>query len=149
MKYIVDKIIRIIDEQNSLYSEVDILKMRLGFEILIHNILMVGTILIIAFVCDIFYESVVLLFVYGLLKLNAGGIHCKTSSGCLIATLVFVLGGVYMGKKLDIDLLATVIIYDFCTVVLYFIAPQGTSNNPVSKENYSRLKMNTVIICIV
>ncbi|MFR5149542.1 MAG: accessory gene regulator B family protein [Ruminococcus sp.] len=68
---------------------------------------MIGTILLIAHISGILWEAMFLLFLYGTLKMCAGGIHFKRSSFCLIGTGIFVEGGVIYIKTVKY----TIILY--------------------------------------
>lgn len=131
------------------WSKIEIMKMQLGFQILIHNIAMITCILVLAKVLGIFSDSVLLLTAYGLLKMSAGGIHFEKSLTCLISTGIFIVCGVFVSSFIKIKLSAVVLIYVICIVALWIIGPQGTDNNPISKRNYKKLRYETVIISCI
>ncbi len=58
--------------------------MVLGLQVLIHNIIMTGTILISAALMNMFWEAAILLATYGILKMTVGGVHFQTSFACLV-----------------------------------------------------------------
>lgn len=128
------------------WTEMEIMKMRLGFQVLIHNVLMIGFILVLADFLGIFTDSVILLIGYGLLKLTAGGIHFKKSILCLLSTSAFIVYGVSIAGNINLSLYRILFIYLICMLILWKVAPQGTENNPISQKNYYKLKRETMII---
>lgn len=148
MEAIANRIVDYLDADKKTWDELDRMRMALGLQILIHNIFMVGTILLLAKLAGMFSEATILLSAFGALKMTAGGVHFKKSSACLLGTGIFVVGGIMISRQLDISLIQTVVIYVFCLVVLVIIGPQGTENNPISKENYEKLRRRTVVIVL-
>ncbi len=143
MDLIVNKILECIKTNE---DEIEILKMRLGIEVLIHNILMIGSILIFAKMLGIFSDAVILFIGYGLLKMTAGGIHFKKSISCILGTGAFIICGSNIAKKLELSFATVLVIYIICTIILWITAPQGTENNPVSQKNYFILKRRMMVI---
>lgn len=71
MEYFTDNIIKYfnLDKNRTL---VEICKMRLGLQVLIHNIVMIGSILVLAYFLGIYKEAIILLIAYGGLKSSRG-----------------------------------------------------------------------------
>lgn len=128
------------------WSQMQLMKMRLGFEVLFHNIFMISFVLATAAVCGIFFDALILLFSYGLLKLTVGGIHFKKSSVCLISTSAFVIFGTSISRIMKISMYTVLLIYIICLIFIWLIGPQGTKNNPISPRHYNRLKWKAVMI---
>lgn len=149
METIANRIVEYLDDDKTVWNDTDRMRMVLGVEVLIHNILMIGTILIMAWLSKIFFEAVVLLTAYGALKMSAGGVHFKKSSACLIGTGIFVWAGVWIAKRMTIDLPYIIGIYLVCLVVLALMGPQGTENNPISEDNYNILRRRTVFFVVI
>lgn len=128
------------------WSELDKMKMKLGFQVFFHNIWMTAVILLTAVFLGIFKEALLLMTAYGLLKINAGGIHFQTSCGCLAATGTFIVGGSFLSGYLDFPIYAIAGIYIVCIIIAWKLVPQGTPNNPIAEENQWKMKRNTVIL---
>lgn len=126
--------------KKSKWSDIEIMKMELGFHVLLHNILMISCILVLAFVLNILKESVLLMIGFGLLKLTAGGIHLKNSFLCILCTSIFIISGVTLAKYIVLPFWVVLLIYGVCMLILWIIGPQGTENNPISDRNYYRLR---------
>jgi accessory gene regulator protein AgrB len=149
MEKIANQIIKYLDDDRTSWDDLDRMRMNLGIQVLMHNIIMIGTILLIAHISRILWEAMFLLFLYGTLKMCAGGIHFKRSSFCLIGTGIFVEGGVFISKQLNTPLSCIIIIYLICLGVLAIIGPQGTENNPISPLLYEKLKKRTIFLVLI
>ena len=153
MEKIGKQIMEYLDPKHDIWDELDRMRMVLGIEIFIHNILMISSILIFAKVLNIFCEACILLTGYGILKIKAGGIHLKSSLGCLTATGTFIVVGVMIAKKLALSFRIIGVIYIICLGILMVIGPQGTTNNPILANRRKTLKIqiffvvNVYLIC--
>ena len=147
METIANRIANYLDADRTIWSDIDRMRMVLGIQVLLHNIIMVGTILFAAKITGTFWETVILLTAYGVLKMEAGGVHFKKSSACLLGTGIFVEAGVVISRQLNLNLIHIALVYAVCLIVLAIIGPQGTENNPISEKNYEKLRKRTV--CIV
>lgn len=146
MNFMVETILKHMELENEKWSEMERLKMKLGFQVFFHNILMISCILLIAKTLGIYMDSVILLTGYGLLKLNAGGIHFEKSWACLLSTCAFVIGGVIISRHLKICFYCVLFIYILCMAILWIVGPQGTKNNPISYKYYNKLRRKTIVI---
>lgn len=149
MEIIAKRIVNYLDGEQKFWDDLDRMRMMLGIQIVLHNIIMIGTILLVAQILDIVLEATVLLMAYGALKMSAGGIHFKKSSYCLMCTGMFVGAGVFISKHLNMELFKVIVIYLICFIVLTIIAPQGTENNPISEKNYDKLKIRTIFLVLI
>lgn len=148
METIANRIVNYLDSDKTMWSDMDRLRMSLGLQVIIHNIIMIGTILLASCFAGIFMEAVVLLTAYGAMKMSAGGVHFKRSFMCLIGTGLFVVLGVLVSRQLSMDLFHIILIYLTCLIILAKIGPQGTENNPISEENYEKLRKRTVFLVL-
>ena len=82
------------------WSELDRMKMRLGFQVLSHNVWMTAVILTVAGFMGVLKEAVVLYLAFGMLKMNMGGLHFQTSLACLSSTGAFVIGGSFLSRHI-------------------------------------------------
>lgn len=149
METIANKIVHYLDPDQAIWNEIERMQMVLGLQVLIHNIVMTGTILFTAALIGMIREASILLTAYGALKMTAGGVHLKTSCACLIGTGTFVTAGVLISRRLNISIVGILIIYAACVIVLMAIGPQGTQNNPITEENYEKLRKRTAWIVLV
>ena len=68
MEKIANQIIKYLDDDRTSWDDLDRMRMNLGIQVLMHNIIMIGTILLIAHISGILWEAMFLLFLYGTLK---------------------------------------------------------------------------------
>lgn len=104
METIANRIVNYLDNDKTIWSDTDRMRMSLGLQVIIHNIVMIGTILLVSKIAGIFLEAIVLLTAYGALKMTAGGIHFKKSLACLVGTGIFVVAGVLVSRQLNMEL---------------------------------------------
>ena len=149
MEKIANRIVSYLDTDQAAWNEIERMQMILGLQVLIHNIVMTGTILFLALLTGMFWEAAILLTTYGALKMTVGGVHFKTSCACLTATTTFVMTGVLASRRLDIGFVSIAIIYAACFITLMIIGPQGTENNPVSEENFEKLRKKAAWIIFI
>ena len=138
MNLIVHKIMRYMESEE--WQEIDMMKMKLGFQVLIHDFLMIGFILGLAKYLGMFTDSLVFFLGFGLLKLTAGGIHFKTSLLCLLSTSTFIITGVVIANHINLSLYGILCIFLICMMILWIVAPQGTKNNPICEKDYIKRK---------
>lgn len=149
METLANRIVSYLDTDRTIWNDIERTQMILGFQVLFHNVVMIGTILFAAALTGMFWEAVILFTAYGILKMTAGGVHFKTSCACLIGTGTFVMTGVLVSRHLDIGLMNILMIYAVCFMALIVVGPQGTENNPISEENYGKLRKKTALIIFI
>lgn len=149
MEATANKIVHYLDPDQAIWNEIERMQMVLGLQVLIHNIVMTGTILFTAAFIGMIREASILLMAYGALKMTVGGVHFKTSCACLIGTETFVTVGVLLSRRLDISIMGILMIYAACVIVLMAIGPQGTKNNSITEENYEKLRKKATRIIII
>ncbi|MCI9605035.1 MAG: hypothetical protein HFH19_12795 [Ruminococcus sp.] len=106
MEKIANRIVSYLDTDQAAWNEIERMQMILGLQVLIHNIVMTGTILFLALLTGMLWEAAILLTAYGALKMTVGGVHFKTSCACLTATTAFVMTGVLVSRRLDIGFMS-------------------------------------------
>lgn len=62
MEKIANQIIKYLDDDRTSWDDLDRMRMNLGIQVLMHNIIMIGTILLIAHISGILWEAMFLLF---------------------------------------------------------------------------------------
>src|SRR5699024_11931448 len=56
--------------------------------------------------------------------------------------------GVLVSRQLTMELFHIILIYLACLIILAKIGPQGTENNPISEDNYEKLRKRTVLLVL-
>lgn len=94
MEFITEKLLNILACAET--TQLERMKLKLGLQVLCHNIWMTCVILILAGYLRLFQESFILFISYGILKIHVGGIHFHKSWQCLTVTTSFIIGGVLL-----------------------------------------------------
>lgn len=99
MEFITEKLLNILACAET--TQLERMKLKLGLQVLCHNIWMTCVILILAGYLRLFPESFILFISYGILKIHVGGIHFHKSWQCLTVTTSFIIGGVFTCATYD------------------------------------------------
>lgn len=121
-----------------------------GFEILFLSIINWGTILIFMFITQTFFESILYMFVFILLRHHSGGYHADTHLKCFILTIsayitVLIFTVIKWSLFSFIILLSNIL---FSLVVTIFFAPIEHKNKPVTPNELSMHKKISIILSI-
>lgn len=130
------------------WSELDKMKMCLGFQVLFHNAWMTAVILCMAGLMGALKEAIVLFLAFGLLKMKMGGFHFETSLACLLSTGTLVIGGSLLSRHMTFSIGIVVVIYIICIVIFWKVGPQETKNNPLSEQTYEKYKKSSMILSV-
>lgn len=98
MEFITEKLLNILACAET--TQLERMKLKLGLQVLCHNIWMTCVILILAGYLRLFQESFILFISYGILKIHVGGIHFHKSWQCLTVTTSFIIGGVLLAQHM-------------------------------------------------
>lgn len=146
MEFITEKILNILETSDT--TQLERMKLKLGLQVLCHNIWMTSVILILAWYMGLFQESFILFLSYGILKIHVGGVHFHKSWQCLTATTSFIIGGVLLAQHMTLQLELIVLLYILSILLLWIVGPQGTRNNPISESNYPILRRRSLYIVL-
>ena len=102
MEFITEKLLNILACAET--TQLERMKLKLGLQVLCHNIWMTCVILILAGYLRLFQESFILFISYGILKIHVGGIHFHKSWQCLTVTTSFIIGGVLLAQHMPLQL---------------------------------------------
>lgn len=99
LELVAEKLTACFDKRLTL-SEIERLKMILGFESLLHQFVLIGIIIIFACVLEIVRPVTLFLAVFGTYRTFAGGFHLSTSLRCTIATTAIMINrNIYIDTK--------------------------------------------------
>lgn len=136
-------------ERNSIQKIEDRDILLFGLEIIISSIGDIFAICLIGFIFDYKIEAVIYLFVFAIIKSNAGGYHAKSVTKCFMMTV-----GIFAGTVL----IAEAGIWVYCRrIYMVFImasnfilafAPVETIKNKLPAEN-AKLRRRRILVCIV
>lgn len=131
LQMISEKLTAYFDERMDM-SEIDRLKMILGFENILHYIVL--------------FEAAFFWLIFGTYRVVAGGLHLSTSLACTITTTTIIVGGTKLAEMVRLD--DGIIIAGFVVMIgiVIRLAPRRTKNYPVGKEERKKLKIKSVFI---
>lgn len=133
-------------------NDLERMKMKLGIEVFLHDITMIFVILAVAFFLGILKEAALIFVIFGIFRINAGGLHFTTSFGCLLSTGCVILGGAALSHVVSYSSPVVILLFLLFFVLTIFLAPVGTANNPIAPENrrkYRQLSSALVILYAV
>lgn len=145
LQMISEKLTAYFDERMDM-SEIDRLKMILGFENILHYIVLFGAVFGTAAVFGVFFEAAFFWMIFGTYRVVAGGLHLSTSLACTLTTTTIIVGGTKLAEMVRLD--DGIIIAGFVVMVgiVIRLAPRRTKNYPVGKEERKKLKIKSIII---
>lgn len=139
LELVAEKLTACFDKRLTL-SEIERLKMILGFESLLHQFVLIGIIIIFACVLEIVRPVTLFLAVFGTYRTFAGGFHLSTSLRCTIATTAIMIIGTKLALAISMKIGATFLIWAVILVIVWFYVPRLTSNHPIEQETIQKTK---------
>lgn len=121
-----------------------------GLEGLYLTIIKIIIILLLAIVLDILKETVLMIIFYNVTRFFTFGLHAKTSTTCLITSLLLFIGGTYLATYLQIPLIVKIILSVICLILICIYAPADTEKRPlINPKKRKRFKIQSIIISII
>lgn len=118
-------------------DEIDIIKY--GLESIYLTITKLIIILLLSLILGITKEFILLLIFYNIIRSTAFGMHASKSSSCLISSLIFLIGGVYLCEYLKFSLITKAFICLICIICIYKYAPADTHKRPLINKRKRRI----------
>lgn len=119
-----------------------------GIEIIIEAIYKLIVLLVLGGMCGILPETIAFLIGFSGLRANAGGLHMKTSLGCMLAVLMCWLLSL-LGMYVHIGTPLYIGLFTLTFVIVSHRAPVSTSNNPIKDYKIRMLKKVKAVIYVV
>lgn len=127
------KIIHILNNSDN-RTELELLQMQYGVQILLYNSTVLLLLLSLSQVLHLFTESFFILLTFAALRTIAGGYHFNSMLKCVIATTLIIIGGSKCAQQIHISLPVCIIISIVIIILLFCHKPRGTENNPFTPE---------------
>ena len=148
-EYMAQKVTRYFEKRLELKSD-DLERLNLGVTVVLINIFKMLLVCVAASFFGILKETILLIIVFGSVRVNAVGIHLKSSFLCTVACLIVYLGDVYLALNYSLNNKVAFFISIFLVVLLYKYSPADTENRPIlGREHRRKLKIRTVKIAIL
>ncbi|KGM97250.1 accessory gene regulator B family protein [Clostridium botulinum] len=127
-------------------NEDDLAIIKYGVELLFMSFNKIPIILCVSYLMGMFKETCFTMLVFGIIRSSASGIHAKTSSTCLISTLVAILGGIYISRVMKINILVKILIFIVSFIIYLKYSPADTEEKPyVNSQIRKKLKVRSLI----
>lgn len=135
------------EKMNTLYPRCqrDNIKIRYGLELFLDSIGKLTIYIIVAKLLGCFPEMVLLIFIFGGLRLLAGGMHMNTSLGCFMVSGIVFVGGARISMYMENNMIIFIVVMCLSLMLVYIYAPSGTINNPINPETYKALKHKSLL----
>ena len=117
-----------------------------GFELLISSLIGISLILIIGFLSKTFFDSLVFLVCFILLRQSTGGYHSKTYLSCNLSFITVYLIFIYYRSNIMFSYEGLFITVIMSIVIIFLLAPIEHKNKKMSKEKKSFHKITSRII---
>ena len=130
-------------------SEIDHLKMILGFQNILHQTGLFVIIFMISALFGIFEETLLFTLIFSSFRCLSGGFHLNTSIGCICITTLIHIGGVWLALSVNL-IPASTFLSLICVLILTLIrAPQRTKNYSVTPQKRLRLKILSALFVVI
>lgn len=107
-------------------------------------------IIILSLLLGIFFENLLLLLFYNIIRFSAFGLHAKKSSHCLIISLLFFIGGVYVCEYVYFPLIVKAIMCIICILLISKYAPADTEKRPlINKKKRRKYKILSIFLSAI
>ena len=128
---------------------IELKKMILGMEILLHNMPKMVLMMAIAVYLSILPQTLVTWLSFIVIRRNSGGLHAGNSITCTIMTLLMFVAVPYALTEIQIGIGAFLLIFAVIGLGLYRYSPSDTAARPIiGKKKRARLKKGAVAACV-
>lgn len=137
-------------EKTIKFDELEREKLYLGILSVVTNFIKILIICLISLAMDLLEETLIIMIIFGSLRLTAAGLHAKSSLTCTITSILAFIGGAYMSKQLVINTTDFIITAGIIVILLYKYSPADTENRPIlDKKRRKVLKNQTLVTSLL
>lgn len=129
-KKLINSSIEILKKTNK-YSEEDIEIIIYGLEGIYLTITKMIIIFLIAYILNIWKETILILISYNIIRTNSFGIHASKSIYCLISSILLFIGGAIICKYITLPFKFCLISAIICNFLLLLYSPADTHKRPI------------------
>lgn len=120
-----------------------------GFELLISSLIGISLILIIGYLSNTFFDSLVFLVCFILLRQCTGGYHSKTYLSCNLSFITVYLIFIYYRNYIMFSYEGLIISVIISLLIIFLLAPMEHKNKKMNKEKKTLHKITSRIISFV
>ncbi len=104
------------------------------------------TVMIIGFIFNMIWQSIVFTVAYSLLRAYAGGYHTSTQLRCYLFSVIMITAVLWVIKQISWNGPICLIITAIASVIVFILAPVEDQNKPLCKVEQAIFKKRTNII---
>lgn len=152
MNSVVSLVLNFLTKEHVISSEKDTQEFyRYGIEISISSILNVVLIVLLGLITQHIVESIVFLTVFIFLRSFMGGYHANTYFRCnlLMCTSFLAVTFLFERIKNDVSLVFAIIITLLSVIIVSIFCPVENINKPISDERKPKLKIASIMMCLL
>lgn len=140
----------IIQNQQHKYTNDDIEMIKYGLEAIYLTLTKMIIIFALAYFLEIIKEVLLLLLTYNIIRSQAFGLHASKSIYCLLSSIIFFIGGVYICEYIFLPNWLTITLALLCNILLFLYAPADTHKRPlINEKKRKQFKKNSTILGII
>lgn len=125
-------------------------KVVLGAEIILINVTKLILIFSLSAIMGIFFETVMVLIGFNIIRRTAFGLHARNNIWCAITSTALFVIVPYVLRDYQINILAILFIFVTIFIALFLYAPSDTESRPIIGVNKrSKLRRDSLISCLV
>ncbi len=149
-KKLINHIMKNIKNNDKSISEEQLEIIQYGLEGIYLTFTKLIIILLLSIILNIFKETILILLFYNCIRTFAFGVHANSSIVCLITSLIFFIGGTYLGIYLNINLTIKIILSVLSLILIIIYAPADTVKRPlINKRKRLCFKILSIIIATI
>lgn len=123
------------------------MKMKLGVEILVINLIKALILLVVAAQFNLLKEATFMSLVFASVRRSGFGLHARSSVVCTLITLIMFVGGSYISQYIKLGNHEVFAIFIVLNLMLYKYAPADTEKHPILGEKLrKKLRKETVSV---
>lgn len=136
--------------KNKQYTRDEIEIIKYGLETIYLTITKSIVIFALAYLLDVFFEMLLLLITYNIIRSQSFGIHASKSIYCLLSSIIFLVLGAFFCKHIVIPYEFMIVIALVCDVCLLLYAPADTHKRPlINAKRRKKWKLLSVTFGII
>lgn len=149
-KFVIDKCLYAIKKYDKGYSNEKLEEIEYGLTGLYMTISKSIIIFLIAYFLGIFWDLLIFMIFYNIIRSVSFGIHATKSLICLVTSTVCFLGATYLSKIIFIPINIKLVVGAFTIMYLYLYSPADTKKRPiVSQKRRDVYKFLSTFIALI
>ena len=144
----IDRFANYLQERNNL-DRIAYLKVRLGLQVVVSNIIKLVVTYGISFLCGLFFYTLATHLSYFVIRYNAHGAHAKTPVQCHVLNLLLFVLLPWLIVYTQISQVIMFIVAVFSFIILCIYAPSATKKQPIPQHMIKGFKIKTIVVSLI